>query len=88
MDWCRPGLALGRARGTTQTIVPTAAGIELPEDEFEFAMRGAEINGCPGHYHPAVWYKPSKLCQIMTKFAEEAIKSPAIVSRVQSNATD
>ena len=39
-------------------------------------MRGAEINGCPGHYHPAVWYKPSKLCQIVTKFAEEAIKSP------------
>ena len=54
----------------------------MPEDEFEIAMRGAEINGCPGHYHPAVWYKPSKLCQIVTKFAEEAIKSPAIVSRV------
>ena len=76
-----------RSRDNTD-FVPTAAGIELPEDEFEFAMRGAEINGCPGHYHPAVWYKPSKLCQIMAKFAEEAIKSPAIVSRVQSNATD
>ena len=32
-------------------LVPTAAEMELPEDEFEVAMRGAEINGCPGHYH-------------------------------------